>query len=121
MRYGTPILALSSLQKCNDTLYGNGGDDTLDGGSGNNTLYGGAGDDSYIVHSADVLAQVNAQTGQITFSTVIDDAEGANTIRVDAQQTAVTSLAMSQVACSSTWPTCRPSSQPPLPSIPSST
>ncbi|MDT8992664.1 hypothetical protein RQP54_17465 [Curvibacter sp. APW13] len=60
----------------NEYLYGGGGDDTLDGGSGQNLLLGAQGDDTYVVHTADALAQTDAQTGELRLGTMIDDAQG---------------------------------------------
>ncbi|MDT8992662.1 putative Ig domain-containing protein [Curvibacter sp. APW13] len=73
----------------NDYLYGGAGDDTLDGGSGKNLLLGAQGDDTYVVHTADALAQTDPTTGALRLGTVIDDAQGRNTVQLDTTQAGV--------------------------------
>jgi len=67
-----------------DLLDGGAGDDVLDGGAGNNLLKGGAGNDRYLLSTADATTATDAMTGQVRVDTVIDDAEGRNTLQIDA-------------------------------------
>lgn len=70
----------------NDYLDGGAGDDVLDGGSGNNLLLGAEGDDTYLLHTADVITYIDAESGQTVLATEINDVQGHNTIKLDVQQ-----------------------------------
>lgn len=76
-----------------DVLLGGDGNDVLDGGVGSNTLTGGAGDDIYVLSpegtkiEKDLTLQKTAVAGSTTFYTTIEDAEGQNTVRIDAPLT----------------------------------
>lgn len=45
-------------------------------GSGQNLLLGAQGNDTYMVHTKDALARVDAQTGEVRFGTQIGDRQG---------------------------------------------
>lgn len=55
-------------------------------GSGQNLLLGAQGNDTYMVHTQDALARVDAQTGEVRFGTQIGDRQGRKKVRLDAAQ-----------------------------------